>query len=541
MRERKLPLNVSVLVPTKERLSNLSEVKVPDIMDSTTKDLHAEGFYSVEIFGEQGSDLRDVRMAYMSLNVSVFNPIFLRTLFRLKGLYREIIEGRTSAVFDKSLKDFRRLNKNESFLDGNTGFHFFVTNFPNVKLQSTGSKLRDELIKFINNNREKAMMDKLVIFPAGLRELDQDRSGRPIEHELTKLYRRVLMAARTIGGRLKGMEDPMLDSPRWVIQKHVMAVDDFLEGMMAGDTGFIQAKWMSRRVFGSTRNVLSSQIGGSLDLDSKGLPDINTTHVGLYQFIKGALPKIRHKFYSTLGQQIYQDPDSDIELLDRKTYKLTYVKLGQKERDRWSTDDGFESVVNLLDDPVVRRKPIIIEGCYLALIYRDEESYMVVKDIESVPETMSRDDFKPITFAELFYLLAEGVSEEVRGFVTRYPITGPESIYATVPYIKTTMPSKQLKRRGTDGEVTDYYVTEMPVLADDVPFFDTMAVNPIKLIGLGGDHDGDTTSLMLVYSEESIAEVEKLLNDRIKYLKIGGGLVNRIAHDTANYVLNHYE
>lgn len=541
MKKRLSPFNISILEPTKQRLSNLAEVKVPDIMDTSTKDLHKEGFYSVEIFGEQGSDIRDRRPGFMELNVKVFNPILLRTLFSLKGLYREILEGRTYAIFDKRLKDFRRLDKKESFLDGMTGFHFFVSNLPMVKFERTGSKLRDESIKLIERNRDKMMMERLIILPAGLRELDNDRSGRPKEHELTKLYRNVLMAARTIGGNLKGKDDPIVDGPRWVIQKHVIAVDDYLENMMAGDTGFIQAKWMSRRVFGSTRNVLSSQIGGATSLRSKGLPDINTTHVGLFQFIKGALPKVRYKFFSTLGQQIFQSPEENVDLLNRKTYEIEPVKLSQKERDRWSTDDGFESTVNLLIDPVYRRRPIMIEGHFLALIYRDKESYMVVKDISSVPEGMDKDLFKPITFAEMFYLLANAIVDETRAFVTRYPITGPGSIYATASYIKTTLPSANLRRRDEDGKLTDDYVTEMPILSDKIPFFDTMAVNPSKLVALGGDHDGDTGSYNIVFSEEAVAEVKRQLNNPIKYLKIGGGLVNILAHDVADFVLTHYE
>ncbi len=52
----------------------------------------------------------------------------------------------------------------------------------------------------------------------------------------------------------------------------------------------------------------------------------------------------------------------------------------------------------------------------------------------------------------------------------------------------------------------------------DEPFFNGMSVHQSHLGMLGGDHDGDTMSLVAVLSDESIAEVKKTLNSKSYYL-----------------------
>lgn len=52
----------------------------------------------------------------------------------------------------------------------------------------------------------------------------------------------------------------------------------------------------------------------------------------------------------------------------------------------------------------------------------------------------------------------------------------------------------------------------------DRSFFGGLAVHQSHLGALGGDHDGDTVSLIVVLSDEAIAEIKQVLRSKSYYL-----------------------
>ena len=51
--------------------------------------------------------------------------------------------------------------------------------------------------------------------------------------------------------------------------------------------------------------------------------------------------------------------------------------------------------------------------------------------------------------------------------------------------------------------------------------------------------DGDTLSVVIVYSEEAIEEIDKKLNSRNMYVNSSGNISFTMATDTVNYLLQN--
>jgi len=538
MQQKRLPFNISILEPTKQKVGHLAEITASDIWDTSSGEYHPAGLYSTLIFGLAGEQKRNQQHALIKLNTTVFHPKLLMEIFRLKGLYKDILEGKGYAIFDKKLKDFVRSDA----LDGDTGFHFFVKHFNDIKFARNESKRRDLNIDLIEKYRKVALMDKLVVLPAGLRDIEMTEGGRPIEHELSKLYRSVLTSAATISPVMQNKETADLDLTRWKVQRAVLEVYAYLENMISGKSGFIQGKWAARRVFGSTRNVISAMDMTAEDMDSPRLADINTTQVGIHQFIKGCSPLIQHKLNTTLLVDIVSNPDGEVPLIDPKTLKLVPVKLKQKTRDKWTTIDGLNDTMNGFDLLERRHKPVMVDGHFLALIYKDEKSFRIFKNMEELPPHLEKENVYPLTWAELFYYAAHSVSDRVYGFVTRYPVTGLGSIYPTKLYCKSTNPAISLTELADDWTSSGSVFPEMPD-ADkgSQSFVDTTIPHSAMLKPLGADFDGDTVSLTLVYSDESVKEMRKILNGKEMYLQASGGLMYDTTTDVSSWVLKNFK
>ena len=534
MANKKEPFNIAIIDPSPQRLRTLKEITAPDIWDTSTGELHPEGLYSTQAFGVQGTRERNRTHAYISTKLKVFNPKLLRELLKLKSLYREILEGKGYAIFSSEENDFVRSNA----LEGETGFAFFVENLPKLKLKKNKSIKRNDIIDLVEKYKDLMLMDKLIVLPAGLRELETTSGGRPVEHELTKLYRKVLTSANTVSDNMAGKEDPLLDSTRWNIQRGVLEVYEYLQNLVSGKQGFIRSRWSKRRILGSTRNTISAMDTSGSHLNDPRLPEITTTQVGLHQYLKASLPLISYVLRSGLAKEIVENPNGEISVIDKKTLGIVKAKLSQTARDDWSTDDGFEGLINDFDYRELRHRPVEIDDYYFALIYRDSSNFRVFKNIEELPPEFDRNLVKPITWSELFYYVAAPTVERVKGFVTRYPLADLGSIYACDLYLKTTIDSESLYEYSEAWTTTDAHFLEMPVMPKE--HIDTLVVHTVNLPNLGADFDGDQVNLQTVWSDEAVAEVNRILSSPEAFLHPSGGLVYSTGDDLTTLIFNNF-
>lgn len=529
-----MPFNIELLKLTGQNTSTLKPIKVSDIYDGGTTNFHEDGLYSISIFGQTGTAERSQRFSYIDLKVEVLHPIIFKHLARVKALYGDIIAGKKHATWNAKDKDFT-VSDNGDF-KAETGYAFFMSHFKELKLVETNSSQRNLRIKVIDKYRDNATTSKWLVLPAGLREVQISEDGFLQEDEINDMYRKVLSVANTVSIGAGNGNDPVYDRSRLSLQMAINAIYDHIENFLTGKKGFIQAKWGSRRIFNGTRNVITSMDVGTDDLDSPRSIDSTDTVVGLYQTAKGVLPLAVNWLTRGHLSKIFTGGTS-VPLINRKTFKTEWVNVSTDTTDRWATVEGLEKFINYYGNAAIRHNPIIVEGKFLALIYKEGDLFKILNPSEYERLIPSRKELcSPITYAELLYLSGYREWNRLTCTVTRYPISGLGSTYPSTVYLKTTVEGDIRRELNDEWEPKgeDYIAYEFPRAG--IPFFDTIGVNPNRLVGLNADFDGDTVSCNFLMSDDAEAEIHKYFDQPTGYIDPRGGL-QMFGTDTIDWLL----
>lgn len=480
-----LPFNIELIRLDRDRLSRLKPVLSLDIYDGASSNFHEDGLFSVSIFGRVGSEQRDLQFSYIDIKTTVFHPVIYRRLIKLRGMYRDIMAGKAYARWDDEEKDFVAASP----LDGETGFHFFVTHWEKIQFKRTKSLIRNQNIELIEKYRDRAMTDKILVLPAGLRDFRVDENGRQMEEEINTHYRRVLSIANTIGVKGEAAQSEVFNTARHSLQLTFNEIYASLERLLTGKKGFIQKKWGSRNIFNGTRNVITAMDTSTPVLGQPNSPKPNDTAVGLFQTMKAALPVAKNLILNGPLRHAFSQPDGRALLIDKRTLKPEYVEIDSEVYDRWATPEGIERAINAYREVEIRHRPVEIEGRYVGLIYLSpNQEFRIFYDIDELPEDRSRDDVFPLTYCQLFYLSGYRRWNTLRAYVTRYPVTGIGSIYPTRIYVKTTTTGEMRWELNENWERIgdDHVALEFP-RSDIHTHLDSMQIHPAKLKQLGGD------------------------------------------------------
>lgn len=538
MKRSEIPFNIDLLELTPAKLSGLKPVRVLDIFDGASGNFHEDGLFSVSIFGQVGDERRSRNFSYIDIKTSIFHPILHRALVSLKRLYGGIIAGTEYALWDKAEKDFVRSDA----VQGRTGFAFFVEFWKDIVFEQNKSTMREQNILLINKyrNTSKALFSKVVVMPAGMRDLERDEGGRIVEDEINGLYRQLLKISNTISDAAVKTNQETIDTARYALQLAYNEIFETFESMIEGKKKLLMGKWASRRIFNGTRNVITSMDTSVPYLGAPGSAGFNNTIVGLYQAMKAALPiSIYHLNHGFLAR-VFTAVDRPTRLVSKKTLKPVDVQLKSAYFDRWTTSEGLEKVITLFGEESLRHKPLEIDGHYLGLIYKGpDKTFRLIQDIDEVPEGRNKRDVTPITFAELMYTSVYRELNKLPLFFTRYPVTGVGSIYASKVFVKTTVRGEMRRELADDWTPMDdtHVAYEFP--QHGMPFVNSLVPHSAHLDLLDADFDGDTASGNVTYSDESIAEVDKHLASRSAYVGTNGQLLYSTDVSTVKLVLHN--
>lgn len=546
-KQRMLPANFTLLDLNDRRVANLGQVTSLDIFDGSTTVFHEDGLYSTKIFGRVGSNEREARVGYIDLKVSILHPKIARDLFRLKGLYREIVAGRTKAMWSVKDKDFINVKpqhlQEQLKVPGNeygTGYAFFMRYFPKIEFRETSSTERQDRIDFINKYRHRPTIRRIAVIPAAYRDLQISEDGRITKDEINDLYYSCLSISNVINDK-QDLDDPLFDVIRNSLTNRVMEIYTLLETMLQGKRGLMLSDWGSRTVDHGTRNVLSVADHTRDNLITGRGPDTNSVTVGLWQTIKGLTPFTIYALRNTILKPIFGRPDTLVPLIDPKTLETVETEIHPTTKERWTSKEGLLKVINSFSYKEARHNPVMVEGKYLLLVYSDDKSFKIVYDLNDVPDHIDRSKIKPMTYAEMFYLIAYRRWYEFYGLMTRYPVTGIDSIFPAKIYLKTTAVGSSKYELQDDWS----FVKDPERLALEYPditvplFHDTLSASTNRLTGLGADFDGDVGSLTYIMDSGAIAKIKSFLSSRQAWIAPNGAMRASMGYDTTNFVLSY--
>lgn len=524
-------LNIDLLIPddTTFKESGLLPVSSLSIFDSNTDVFNKDGLFSNEIFGNVGSDTRMIRPGYIDLKVPVLHPLIYKSITSLGKKYEEIMHGRLKAKFDNTIKDFVMDE------EGGTGYDFFVRHLDLIKYPKTESTTRDNRISLVEKyGRRSGLFTKFIVLPAGLRDYSVDDKGVPQEDGINDIYRKIVGAASRLNNVSLREEDLFIvDSIRLQIQLMLVEIYEYIKVLIDGKSKFIQSKWASRSVKHATANVITSTNTYVSDLnDNESIVGMNSIVVGLFQYAKALGNVAVNRIHNTFGH-ILMDITSTVRLTNPKTHKTEDVTPTAKTIKEWTTIDGGIGIINKIEQDIIKDSPVMLDGYYMALVKEvDKNTIEIITDTDYLDPSEDPKQYRPMTYSEMLYISISDTVGKYPCFVTRYPITGTGSIYPGYPYLRTTANTRKVIVKLGVGDI---YCPEYPIIGKD--YIRSMSPHYSHLGLLGGDFDGDTMSFMLVFSDESKAEIDKLLNSKEYYINNLGEINFSASINTTNIAI----
>ena len=514
------PFNITILDVDKiVKDEMLREVTSEFIRESSSNKFHPEGLFSEQIFGEVASQERFSRCGYINLNCKVFHPVIYQDLKAIKRFYIEILSGVSYAVWDPEANDFARASEEEE--NAQTGFAFFLKYFDKIDLKKNNSLRRNDKIDVITKFSKLKMMDKLIVIPAGPRDIKEE-GGRDEKGSINSIYASILRNARCM---VKGADmNPLYDSVHYTIQKRVIEAYEKIAEMVRGKRGFLEGKYYHRHVARGTRNVVTAT---NMDAESPDDPQYHKTNevkVPLFQAAKGGANFLVYWYKTLFYDQVVSVTSENVPLINPKTYNLEYVPIDPKDKDLLTTSEGIEKTIDRFRDPFNRFKPVIVNSnnkpYYMFLVYDKDNVINIIRNLaefkqalQEAGETFDEAYLRPLTHAEMLYICAFSAFHGGHGLVTRYPITDEQSMYPAETHVITTSPARVVCfARYVKPSPDDVVLPEYPDL--NGKFLDALMLHPTRLKSLCADFDGNcvtgSTRIQIRFTDKWIEDLKSL-------------------------------
>ena len=528
MRQIPIPFNIELLLLTSKDIQNIPEVEVPDVFIPSTSEFHPSGLFSTDIFGQPGSPERLQMWGHLNLVIPIIHPVVFTTLIALKKIYRDLMAGTVYAVWDEVEGMFVKSNP----IDGETGYDFFIKHMDKIKHPQLKGE-RAEYVNLLNKYNKKNKFDKLMCLPAGYREYVVGADGRPKENEINNFYRKIMSLANIIPARVIDLKS--LDSNRYALQLAVVELYMHINGMLKGKKKLIAGGWASRSVMNGTRNVIVAMSGVPERLGDKSIMKMNDIGVGVYQFSKNTLPVFIHSIKNIVTEFMFPDTNGVAVVVDKKTNKRMEIIVDNKTVSGWTSMEGLEDLVNKFSHEDIHNEPVLIDGNPVALLaVSDANEYKIINDIDDIPDNIKMS-VSPITYMELFYIACININEDTPGFLSRYPVAAQGGTFPGKVFLQSTVTSKRMVQLDNMFQPSDVVGINFPVRGS--PSVNAMTPHYSKLARAGADFDGDQSSLNTLQTNESISEVNNLLNTTSYYITPDGDLVHSAAIPPLEYVV----
>ena len=495
------PVNIQVMdVPKFIAEHKALAVSSSLVFEPSTTHYHEEGLYSEDIFGPVGSPERMDRFGYIDLNTMVFSPKIFKIIVQLKSLYKDIMSGAAYAVFNDVTKDFDRVIGNPLDTPGaNTGYSFFLHHFNELQFDRKTSRRRDDRIGVLEMYKDVSIFVRYLVEPAGLRDLTNDSSGRLVQDDVNKLYTSLLLYTRSIP---KGSTSPLYDTVRYQIQSKAQEIYEYIENFLDGKRGFIQGAFARRNIALGTRNVITAPPLLATSPEDPQLLKTDDFMIGVYQTTKGLMPYTKHAYMTIFGNPIFKyEAGTKVALSDPKTGELVYTSISPSTRDKWMSSDGIDKLINSQRNVDLRKKPVLIPDIdgkkyALAFIYDEGDEIALCRSIDDLkarwPRPIQKSKLRPITYIEMFYIIAEVISTGRHGIVTRYPVIEQGSCYVGRIHVVSTSPSRYVELIDMlSHENSNIPLRQYPILGSS--YMDAIMPHPTRLGAMGADFDGDET------------------------------------------------
>lgn len=526
-------LDLKILDTNSDRFRYIKPVTSLDTFQGMSKNFHEDGLFSTSIFGKVGTQDRNLRMSYINIKIKIFNPKIYFLICGYKQLYKNIIAGTAYAKWDPKLKDFVKATN----IDGDTGFNFFLQHWEEIRFVKNDSYSQNEAVNVITKYKNIALTSRVMVIPAGIRDVEIDDNGEVTKHEINDFYVKLLSIANSIPDS-GDLNTTLTDRARLSLQLTMCELYDYLSTLTGQlKKSFMRRKWGNRRVKYGSRNVITGLPELPARVADERSIKFNETGIGLYHAISVFAPILIHNILNSYAQKYMNPNPGTMNLVEMKSLNRVEVKVKARVIDKWTTPTGLGKLIDGFNNIHLRNKPIIIDGFYLGLVYQNEKGFKLLNDINDLAGKEDQfDKVHPVSYAEFFYIHIFKWISEYPGTVTRYPVNGYRSIYPTYPKLLTTASSLYLAELNENLEPTGVMAPHYPN-SHEPEWIDAMIPHQSRLPGLGADFDGDMCNFNPIFSLEARRDVKRYLNSNSAYLNSAGQLLHDPFSETLERVL----
>lgn len=439
----------------------------------------SDGLLSNDIFGIS-KDQRANIFAYIDLSEYFFNPFIYKIWSSMDRRLREIVHGTKKFIIDEQ----GQFIEDEK---GDNGIAFIKKNIDKIKIKTTDSYKRDDNIKFLNENKDKLFMNKMLVIPAYYRDVNTER-GHVGVGDVNKLYDSLLIAVRA----LKETADyglSMSNATRGRIQEIILEIYNWFtkEPNISKKFGIMRRSVMSKTSDYASRLVLSAPElrvekleDMMVTLDRSAIP-LSSLCVNLYPQMIFWLRRFFENEFSGTNMYPY---------IEKDTKELKYMKVK-------------DPLIEFSDTRIKKELDRFIHGYsnrFIPIEIPNEDGkkvYMRFKGRNTSSDNLNAAETTPLinrklTWCDLFYMAAVDVSADKCTLITRYPLDNFHGQFPTTIAVSST---KDTEPMFYNNKFYKFYpkIREEDIGQDTSnKFIDTMSISNLLIGAMGADYKLDS-------------------------------------------------
>ena len=519
------------------KVNGLKEITNPVIFQKNNIPT-SDGLLSNEIFGITMYD-RANTCAYIDLHGWFINPVLYKVWSKLDKKIIECVHGTKKFIINSS-------GALEEAENGENGVEFLRKNFERINIARTASIKRDMNVDFIEHSKKDpgSFMNKLFVIPAYYRDVDTSKGGKVSIGEINELYRNVMISSRA----LKESYDYGLDmsaATRGRLQELLVRIFEWfgngttLNGVttganIPGKRGIIRRAITSKTTDGATRLVMTApelKCEKVEDLQANLLYSALPLASALSNFMPFIIFNVKRRLENAFSgdKAVYKyDKKGNIEKAYHvKDYQIQFSEERiQKEIKRFLT--GYSNRLIPIEVDTV-------EGERIALRFKGFNT--TEKEYNSGVGQMAIVD-RSFTWCDIFYMAAVESTVDKHIIVVRYPIDSIYNQFATRININSMNETEPMVVDGVFYPKYPKIRQEMIGKNTSNMFIDSINISNLYLEGIGGDYDGDTTTVKGIYSVEANEELEKVMHSNYNFIDFGGKGIRKASQECIQAMYN---
>ena len=378
--------------------------------------LDPNGLFSEEIFGRLGSKERRKQFGYIDLKRKFIHPEAYNILTSINTDLSKLINNKEEFVVHEG--QLINTFNDEKATGGKTGILFFFSIIDDINWKKIETQ-KPEYLDFITKNKNKLFIDKWLVLPAGIRDIQTSTKNKKTMiqfSEIVEKYKTLIQQVNILPDEYTEDMEDLIAPMAQQVQRTLLDIDIWFKNRLKGKTGLIKGTIGKKTIDYSGRFVITTD--NTLDFGKIGLPFIFV----LKLFEPFAIHELMEKDKDTLLLiQNYLKSDVVPSTKDLQRFFTAITEDGALITDEQLKQSLFEIAKKITSDKIVlyKRDPVENRDSYIAAKIRvDYDGYVMKVNPLDLPRTGADHDGDTMAVIALF---SEESIKEAKEKI--YPVT----------------------------------------------------------------------------------------------------------------------